>query len=63
MAEIGTRPPRCPGPVALAVAIGALVLAGPAPAQSAAPEIEAATELVQQGRIRDAAESVTGRLA
>ena len=36
---------------------------GPGPDRFLAPEIEAATELVQQGRIREAAESVTGRLA
>jgi histidine ammonia-lyase len=61
---IELRAPLRPSP-ATAAAIAALRerVPGPGPDRFLAPEIEAATELVQQGRIRDAAESVTGRLA
>jgi len=61
---IELRAPLRPAP-ATATVIAALRERAPGPGgdRFLAPEIEAATELVQQGRIREAAESVTGRLA
>jgi histidine ammonia-lyase len=53
-------------PLRPAAATGAVVAAmpgGPGPDRFLAPEIEAATQLVKQGRVRHAAESVCGRLA
>jgi histidine ammonia-lyase len=61
---IELRAPLQPAPATGAV-IAALRehAAGPGADRFLAPEIEAATRLVQQGRARAAAESVTGRLA
>src|SRR5829696_3556107 len=61
---IELRAPLQPAPATAAV-IAALRehAPGPGPDRYLAPEIEAATELVVQGRARAAAESVTGRLA
>jgi histidine ammonia-lyase len=61
---IELRAPLRPAPATAAVIATLRSCApGPGPDRYLAPEIEAVTELVQQGRIREAAESVTGRLA
>ncbi len=49
-------------PAAATAAVIATLPGGPGPDRFLAPEIEAATQLVQTGAIRAAAESVTGRL-
>jgi histidine ammonia-lyase len=61
---IELRAPLRPAPATAAV-IAALRehVSGPGADRFLAPEIEAVTALVQQGRVRAAAESVTGRLA
>jgi len=61
---IELRAPLEPAPATAAVIAALRERApGPGPDRFLAPEIEAVTQLVQEGRVREAAESVCGRLA